>query len=78
MRIREDGAGFADAFDALTHVRPYKEAWSMSEAMVEIKQESGWQFDPRIVDALVRVMGRETFGVAVLHSSLMDDASSAR
>ena len=68
----------ADAFDALTHVRPYKEAWSMSEAMVEIKQESGWQFDPRIVDALVRVMGRETFGVAVLHSSLMDDASSAR
>ena len=45
----------ADAFDALTHVRPYKEAWSLSDALVEIEQESGWQFDPRIVDALVRV-----------------------
>ena len=52
----------ADAFDALTHVRPYKDAWSMSDAMVEIEQERGWQFDPRIVDALVRVHCREVSG----------------
>jgi len=42
----------ADAFDALTHVRPYKEAWSVEEAMDEIELERGAQFDPRVVDAL--------------------------
>jgi putative two-component system response regulator len=59
----------ADAFDALTHVRPYKEAWSEQEALAEIERESGWQFDPRVVDALVRVQQQEralpTMGVAV-------------
>jgi len=52
----------ADAFDALTHARPYKEAWSVSDAMVEVEQERGWQFDPRVVDALVRVHCREVLG----------------
>ena len=60
----------ADAFDALTQVRPYKEAWSSREAMAEIELERGTQFDPRVVDALERVRGREgavssTGGVAV-------------
>jgi cyclic di-GMP phosphodiesterase len=45
----------ADAFDALTHVRPYKEAWSVEEAMAEIELERGAQFDPRVVDALQRL-----------------------
>ncbi len=45
----------ADTFDALTHTRPYKEAWSVREALTEIEQERGWQFDPRVVDALFRV-----------------------
>lgn len=48
----------ADSFDALTHSRPYKEAWSVPEALVEIEQESGWQFDPQVVGALVRVQRR--------------------
>jgi len=42
----------ADAFDALTHVRPYKDAWAVSDALAEIKRERGGQFDPEIVDAL--------------------------
>ena len=45
----------ADAFDALVHTRPYKPAWSVAEALSEIKQERGWQFDPRVVDALLRI-----------------------
>jgi putative two-component system response regulator len=49
----------ADAFDALTHWRPYREAWSVSAALAEIEHESGWQFDPAVVDALVRVQQRE-------------------
>ena len=46
----------ADAFDALTHARPYKEAWSVEQAMAEIELERGIQFDPQVVDALERVL----------------------
>jgi putative two-component system response regulator len=49
----------ADAFDALTHARPYKEAWGVTEALGEIERERGWQFDPKVVDALVRVQEQE-------------------
>ena len=42
----------ADSFDALTHERPYKRAWSRDEAMAEIEQQSGRQFDPRVVRTL--------------------------
>ena len=50
----------ADAFDALTHARPYKEAWSLSDALNEIEQESGWQFDPQVVEALLRLQSCQT------------------
>jgi putative two-component system response regulator len=43
----------ADAFDALTHVRPYKDAWPLSDALAEIQRERGGQFDPQVVDALL-------------------------
>ena len=49
----------ADAFDALTHNRPYKEAWTVTEALKEIERERGWQFDPEVVDALFRVQRHE-------------------
>lgn len=41
----------ADVFDALTMVRPYKSAWSIQDAINEIKKESGTHFDPDIVEA---------------------------
>lgn len=43
----------ADTFDALTHVRPYKDAWPVPDAMSEIERERGAQFDPQVVDALL-------------------------
>ncbi|RYF46810.1 MAG: response regulator [Cytophagaceae bacterium] len=43
----------ADVFDALTHARPYKEAWSLEQAVTEIRHQSGLQFDPRIVEAFL-------------------------
>ncbi len=43
--------GLADAFDALTHARPYKRAWSQAEALAEIEANRGQQFDPDVVDA---------------------------
>jgi putative two-component system response regulator len=45
----------ADAFDALIHVRPYKEAWTVPDAMAEIERERAGQFDPQVVDALFRL-----------------------
>jgi putative two-component system response regulator len=45
----------ADVFDALTHERPYKEAWPLERAIDEIVAQRGDQFDPRVVDAFVTV-----------------------
>src|SRR5680860_1408131 len=36
----------ADVFDALTHEGPYKAAWSVEEALIEIGAQTGKQFDP--------------------------------
>ncbi|HBD68185.1 MAG TPA: hypothetical protein DC014_02815 [Treponema sp.] len=41
----------ADVFDALVTERPYKKAFSVSEAYDIIRKGSGSHFDPRIVDA---------------------------
>ncbi|QYJ77883.1 HD domain-containing phosphohydrolase [Shewanella acanthi] len=42
-----------DVFDALTTKRPYKEAWSVEDALTEINQKSGKQFDPDLVRLFV-------------------------
>lgn len=41
----------ADVFDALTHARPYKEAWPVERAVEEVHLLRGRQFDPDVVDA---------------------------
>lgn len=43
----------ADVFDALTHDRPYKKAWSIEEALTEIHSQRGRQFDPDVVNAFM-------------------------
>ena len=45
----------ADVFDSLTHERPYKRAWTVREAVTEIQRQAGRQFDPHVVEALLRV-----------------------
>ena len=45
----------ADVFDALTHSRPYKPAWSTADAIAEIMSEAGRHFDPRVLDAFLAV-----------------------
>jgi putative two-component system response regulator len=46
----------ADVYDALTHKRPYKEAWTIQQTVDEIVNNSGKQFDPDVVAALVKVL----------------------
>jgi len=41
----------ADVFDALVSSRPYKEAWSLQQAIDWIKEQAGQKFDPAVVDA---------------------------
>jgi diguanylate cyclase (GGDEF)-like protein/PAS domain S-box-containing protein len=41
----------ADVFDALTHERPYKEAWPIDRAVAHVCAESGSHFDPAVVSA---------------------------
>lgn len=45
----------ADAFDAMTHARPYKRALSVEHAVQEIERCRGTQFDPRVVDAFMKL-----------------------
>lgn len=42
----------ADVFDALTSKRPYKEAWSVDEAMDFITEQSGKHFQPELVNLM--------------------------
>ena len=46
----------ADVFDALTHERPYKQAWTRAAALTEIREQSGKKFDPAVVEALIGVL----------------------
>lgn len=43
-----------DVFDALTHARCYKEAWSAEDALEYIKDHDGTQFDPELVAIFVK------------------------
>ncbi len=45
-----------DAFDVMTHDRPWQKAMSSESAIEEIINKSGSQFDPAVVDLFVEVM----------------------
>lgn len=45
----------ADAFDAMTTDRPYRQAMSYDDACAEIAQHSDKQFDPAVVEAFLKV-----------------------
>jgi len=49
----------ADAYDAMTSKRIYKEAWEEKVALEELKKNSGSQFDPKIVDIFLSVIDTE-------------------
>ncbi|MBP7217186.1 MAG: HD domain-containing protein [Candidatus Omnitrophica bacterium] len=46
----------ADAFEAMVYGRPYRERKDIIQAIKEIKKKSGTQFDPKVVDAFLRVI----------------------
>jgi putative nucleotidyltransferase with HDIG domain len=48
----------ADSFHAMTSKRPYRSTLSLSEAVEEVLQNRGTQFDPLVVDAFMRIVQR--------------------
>ena len=49
----------ADVFDALSSNRPYRDGLDRAEAVERIKQGTGHQFDPKVVEAFLEVMVQE-------------------
>jgi putative two-component system response regulator len=48
----------ADVYDALTSVRPYKQAWPHEQALGWVRERGGSHFDPDVVAAFVKCAGR--------------------
>lgn len=46
----------ADAFEAMVCKRPYRKRLLLSKAVLEIKKNSGTQFDPKVVEAFLKVI----------------------
>lgn len=64
----------ADVFDALTSVRPYKEAWSLEHAEAYLRENRGAHFDPACVDAFFSAWD----DVLDIHARYEDDSLVAR
>ena len=45
-----------DVFDALLSERPYKEPWSLEDALAQLRRDRGAHFDPEVVDAFLRIV----------------------
>ena len=64
----------SDVFDALTSVRPYKQAWPVAAAVAEIEKGAGTQFDPALVGAFQTVLPE----ILRLKDEYSDDALRVR
>ncbi len=46
----------ADTYDAMVSSRPYRKGADKPDALLEIKRQAGRQFDPKVVEAFLKVM----------------------
>ena len=49
----------ADAYDVMVNDTPYKTRMNKVQALNEIKDKSGSQFDPNIADVFIKIMETE-------------------
>ena len=49
-------SAYADVYDALTHKRAYKTAWTHERAVDEIVRLAGTQFDPELLDPFLSIL----------------------
>ncbi len=50
----------ADAYEAMVSTRPYREAMSSNQALTELDQNAGTQFDPQVVKVFKSLIRSET------------------
>ena len=50
-----------DSFEAMVQTRPYRKALTVEDAIVEIEEKSGTQFDPKIVDIFLKLAKQKKF-----------------
>jgi cyclic di-GMP phosphodiesterase len=60
----------ADVFDALTHDRPYKLAWSIADSVAEMRRLAAVQFDPALIDAFLQLDPDQLAGHSALDTWL--------
>jgi len=51
----------ADSYDAMTSLRPYRPTLKMQDAIAELRQCAGTQFDPKLVKAFCEVIGQNGY-----------------
>jgi putative nucleotidyltransferase with HDIG domain len=57
--------GACDVYDALISPRVYRSAWTHDRAIEFLREHAGTAFDPRVVEALERVLARERPHLAI-------------
>lgn len=62
----------ADVFDTLMHARPYKDAWTLEQAIEAFQKESGTHFDSALVSVFLSLLRAE--GLQKLATRLDEEA----
>jgi HD-GYP domain-containing protein (c-di-GMP phosphodiesterase class II) len=52
----------ADAYDAITSDRPYRQRSSPSRALEILRRQSGTKFDPQVIEAFARAADSDQLG----------------
>ena len=68
----------ADVFDALTTARLYKPAWSVDDALREMRSLAGAQFDPEVIGCLLSLVDSRLSSVSELISPPAPQNRAAR
>ena len=66
-----------DAFSAMTTDRPYRKAMDLDAALLELRLNAGSQFDPRVVDALIAVIERQTPASSARRAASAEEVTAA-
>jgi diguanylate cyclase (GGDEF)-like protein/putative nucleotidyltransferase with HDIG domain len=66
----------ADAYDAMTHDRPYKRAISHDQAVAELRRHAGTQFDPELVTLFCDLFARSAPAVEPSVASFSEAAAA--
>lgn len=66
----------ADAFDAMISDRPYRKAMSIADARLEVRTNSGTQFDPKAVEAFDSISDDQLLAVCNKREQLTEELLS--